>query len=181
VSTTYIVLFRGINVGGNKIVRMELLRKMLTDLGFDSVATYIQSGNVVLNSDKPVATVTKAIEDAFPAAFGFSSRPTVRSQEEWQRAIEDDPFARARTDGRQVHAVFVDKQPSGEAVDALRALASTEQMELRDGVLYLYTPDGFGVSKVAAALDKILKVPLTARNWNTVLKLRDMAEAASDR
>ena len=93
--------------------------------------------------------------------------------------VEDDPFGVARSDGRQVHAVFVDEQPPAKAVDELRVLASTEEMELREGVLYLYTPDGFGNSKVAPALDKVLKVPLTARNWNTVLKLRDMAAAAA--
>ena len=112
---TYIVLFRGINVGGNKIVRMELLRQMLTGLGFDNVATYIQSGNVVLNSAASPAGVTPAIEDAFPGTFGFTSRPTVRSFEEWERVIGEDPFAGARTDGKQVHAVFVDEQPAATA------------------------------------------------------------------
>jgi uncharacterized protein (DUF1697 family) len=61
-------------------------------------------------------------------------------------------------------------------VRALEALATTERLELKDAVLYLYTPDGFGRSRVAEALDKTLKVPLTARNWNTVLKLQEMAE-----
>jgi len=175
---TFIVLFRGINVGGNKIVRMELLREMLRNLGFKNVASYIQSGNVVLTSDKPAAEVTKAIEDAFSKAFGFSSRPTVRSLAEWQRVIDEDPFAQVRNEGRQMHAVFLDEQPSEAAVEGLKALASTEEMVLADGVLYLYTPDGFGRSKVAVALDKVLKVPLTARNWNTVLKLAEMAETA---
>ena len=175
---TFIVLFRGINVGGNKIVRMELLREMLGNLGFKNVASYIQSGNVVLTSDKPAAEVTKAIEDAFSKAFGFSSRPTVRSLAEWQRVIDEDPFAQVRNEGRQMHAVFLDEQPSEAAVEGLKALASTEEMVLADGVLYLYTPDGFGRSKVAVALDKVLKVPLTARNWNTVLKLAEMAETA---
>jgi uncharacterized protein (DUF1697 family) len=173
--TVYILLFRGINVGGNKIVRMELLRKMLAELGFENVATYIQSGNVVLTSDKAAAEVTKAIEGAFPQAFGFSSRPTVRSLAEWQRVIDEDPFAQVRGEGKQMHAVFLDQQPSEAAVDGLKALASTEEMVLAKGVLYLYTPDGFGRSKVAEALDKVLRVPLTARNWNTVLKLAAMA------
>ena len=175
----YVLLFRGINVGGNKIVRMELLREMLVELGFENVATYIQSGNVVLTSDQSAAEVTKAVEGAFPPAFGFSSRPTIRSLSEWQRVIDADPFAEVRSDGRQMHAVFLDDQPSEAAVDQLRALAGTEEMVLADGVLYLYTPDGFGKSKVAEALDKVLKVPLTARNWNTVLKLGEMANVAA--
>ena len=175
----YVLLFRGINVGGNKIVRMELLREMLVELGFENVATYIQSGNVVLTSNQSAAEVTKAVEGAFPPAFGFPSRPTIRSLAEWQHVIDADPFADVRSDGRQMHAVFLDDQPSEAAVDQLRALAGTEEMVLADGVLYLYTPDGFGKSKVAEALDKVLKVPLTARNWNTVLKLGEMANVAA--
>jgi len=175
----YVLLFRGINVGGNKIVRMELLREMLVELGFENVATYIQSGNVVLTSDQSAAEVTKAVEGAFPPAFGFSSQPTIRSLSEWQRVIDGDPFAEVRSDGRQMHAVFLDDQPSEAVVDQLRALAGTEEMVLADGVLYLYTPDGFGRSKVAEALDKVLKVPLTARNWNTVLKLAEMGNVAA--
>jgi len=176
----YVLLFRGINVGGNKIVRMELLREMLGHLGFENVATYIQSGNVVLSSAKPAAEVTMAIESAFPQAFGFSSRPTIRSLDEWQRVIDEDPFAKVRSEGNRMHAVFLDEQPSENAVDQLKALAGTEEMVLAEGVLYLYTPDGFGKSKVAESLDKVLKVPLTARNWNTVLRLAEMAKPAED-
>jgi uncharacterized protein (DUF1697 family) len=92
--------------------------------------------------------------------------------------IRENPFADTAEAGNRVHAVLVDEQPSAAAVEALKALAATEEMVLGKDVLYLHTPDGFGRSKVAAALDKVLKVPLTARNWNTVLKLQQMAEAA---
>ena len=159
---------------------MELLRQVLTRLGFEGVATYIQSGNVVLSSDESAAAVMKAVGEAFPKAFGFSSRPTIRSRAEWQRLVDEDPFATARTDGRQMHAVFLDEQPSTTALNTLKTLAATEEMVLAKGVLYLYTPDGFGRSKVAEALDKVLKVPLTARNWKTVLKLADMAKLRAD-
>jgi uncharacterized protein (DUF1697 family) len=178
--TIYILLFRGINVGGNKIVRMELLRALLTDLGFEDVASYIQSGNVVLSANQSAAEVTRMIEDAFPTIFGFSSRPTIRSLPDWQRVIENDPFAKVRTDGRQMHAVFLDDQPAPATLEALKALASTEEMVLAESVLYLYTPDGFGKSRVAESLDKVLKVPLTARNWNTVLKLAEMGRAVAE-
>jgi uncharacterized protein (DUF1697 family) len=101
----------------------------------------------------------------------------VRSLAQWQELAAGSPFA--PEDGRQVHAVVLDAAPKAEAVDTLRALATTEQIEVRDGVLYLYTPDGFGRSAVAAQLDRMLKVPLTARNWNTVEKLLAMGEAAA--
>jgi uncharacterized protein (DUF1697 family) len=174
-STVYILLFRGINVGGNKIVKMETLRKVLGEAGFGDVATYIQSGNVVLTSEKAEDTVVATVTRLFDETFGFSSRPTIRSSKALQRVIKGNPFPDA--EGNRLHAVFLDDAPKAEALKALAALAKTERMTARDGVLYLYTPDGFGTSEVAKALDKLLKVPWTARNWNTVLKLQAMAQS----
>ena len=87
--------------------------------------------------------------------------------------------ALARAIAKESRAVFLDEPPATQAIDALRAVASTEEIVLKGGVLYLYTPDGFGRSKVAESLDRLLKVPWTARNWNTVLKLREIAAGAS--
>jgi uncharacterized protein (DUF1697 family) len=173
---SFILLFRGINVGGNKIVRMELLRKVLTEAGFGNVASYIQSGNVVLTSDMDEGAILASVELVFAATFGFSSRPTIRSVETWHRIIAENPFAEAAANGKQVHAVLLDGVPSPVALQALQALATTERIEVRDGVLYLDTPEGFGRSKVAEMLDRVLKVPLTSRNCNTVLKLHELAE-----
>jgi uncharacterized protein (DUF1697 family) len=175
-----ILLFRGINVGGNKSVKMDALRRVLADAGFTDVATYIQSGNVALTSTHDERETAALVEATFPEAFGFTSRPTVRSLDAWRALVAGNPFAApAAEDGRRVHAVILDDAPVGGAVEALRAVATSEQMELRDGVLYLHTPDGFGRSEVAKALDRALKVPLTARNWNTVVKLLELAEGNS--
>jgi uncharacterized protein (DUF1697 family) len=175
--TTFIVLFRGINVGGNKIAKMETLRNALTEAGFGNVATYIQSGNVVLTSDKDAAEVASSIADIFLKTFGFPSRPTVRSQQEWKRLIDENPYKEESKEHKKLHAVTLDEKPAGEAVEMLRGLATpTESFVVKDRVLYLHTPDGFGISKLAVALDKVLKVPLTARNWKTVLALAEMAE-----
>src|SRR6185436_17056235 len=135
----YILLFRGINVGGNKIVKMETLRKVLTEAGFGDVATYIQSGNVVLTSGKSEDTVVATVTKVFDETFGFSSRPTLRTSKALDRVIEGNPFPDA--EGNRLHAVFLDGAPKAEALKALEALAGTERMVARDGVLYLYTPD----------------------------------------
>lgn len=172
----YILLFRGINVGGNKIVKMETLRRVLSAAGFGDIATYIQSGNVVLTSNDDENAIAATVTQVFDETFGFSSRPTVRSRQAWLRVVEANPFADVLDDGKRLHAVFLDGTPAPEAVRALEALASTEQIALKGDVLYVHTPDGFGVSEVAKALDRVLKVPLTARNWNTVLKLQSMVE-----
>lgn len=178
--SVFVVLFRGINVGGNRVVRMEALRGALTEAGFGNVTTYIQSGNVVLTWEGADAdAVADRVEQAFAQAAGFSSRPSVRSLARWQALIAENPFPEAEQDGKQVHAVLLDAEPPPEALEALRAFAATERIEVREGVLYLHTPDGFGRSRVAESLDRALKVPLTARNWNTVLKLQAMAEAVA--
>ena len=176
--SVYIVLFRGINVGGNKVARMEVLRKALTDAGFGNVASYIQSGNVVLTSELKAPEIAALIDKTFAATFGFSSRPTVFSLEEWKRVEAGNPFPNV-PEGNRVHAVLLGGKPEKSVINALRGLATTEEIEVKGDVLYLYTPDGFGQSKVAAKLDSLLKVPLTARNWNTVIKLREIAEKAA--
>jgi uncharacterized protein (DUF1697 family) len=170
------VLFRGINVGGNKIAKMETLRTALSEAGFGNIATYIQSGNVVLTSGVNAEEVAASVEKVFAATFGFSSRPTVRSLAEWRQIIAGNPYPEAATDHKKLHAVILDGEPPKDAIETLHARATTERVELKNGVLYLHTPDGFGVSAVAEALDRVLKAPLTARNWKTVLTLRDMAE-----
>lgn len=179
-SEVFIALFRGINVGGNKVAKMETLRKALTAAGFGDVATYIQSGNVVLTSDGKAVDVAARIEKVFEATFGFSSRVTLRSLAEWQRLVDENPFPQGAENHKALHAVLLDAEPDAGAAGRLGALAAgREEFAMRDGVLYLFTPDGFGISKLAASLDKAIKVPLTARNWRTVLTLLEMAHSVA--
>src|SRR5262245_3850094 len=130
-SNVFILLFRGINVGGNKIVKMETLRKVLGEAGFGNVATYIQSGNVVLTSEQDVDAVISTVTKTFDATFGFSSRPSIRSAAQLQRVIDDNPFPEIDA-GNRLHAVFLDGVPAAEAITGLEALAGTERLVLKD-------------------------------------------------
>lgn len=178
--SVFIILFRGINVGGNKVAKMETLRSALAKADFGSVATYIQSGNVVLTSDMNAADVAANIERLFAETFGFASRPTVRPAEAWREMIARNPFPEGADDHKKLHAVLLDGAPASDAAERLQAKATaTERFAIADGVLYLFTPDGFGTSKLAEALDRTLRVPLTARNWRTVRALMDMADKAA--
>lgn len=175
--TVFVVLFRGINVGGNKVVKMERLRAALVDAGFGSVETYIQSGNVVLASDMRPAEVAAVIEKLFLNTFGFTSRPMVRTVDEWRDMIAGNPFPDSASDHKKLHAVLLDDVPKPGALDRLRDKAtSSERFATADGVVYLFTPGGFGTSKLAGALEKTLAVPATARNWRTVQTLMEMAD-----
>ncbi|PSH66207.1 MULTISPECIES: DUF1697 domain-containing protein [Phyllobacterium] len=174
--TTYIVLFRGINVGGKRVVKMETLRTLLIKAGFTDVRTYIQSGNVVLASNQTARRINETISALFSKAFGFESRISIRNVDEWNCMVAKNPYPEASESAKSLHAVILDGDPTDAALADFTSKASgKESFTLRNRVLYLYTPDGFGTSKLALALDNALKVPLTARNWRTVLMLQEIA------
>ena len=175
---TWVAFLRGINVGGNHILPMKELVALLGKEGLNDVATYIQSGNVVFRCSKATAP---ALEERIGAAVskqhGFQPRVLVVSAAELGRAVTANPFPQADADPKQLHLFFLAKKPSSANLDALRELAAgSEAFELIDKVFYLYTPDGFGVSKLAARAERHLGVDATARNWRTVGKVLEMAK-----
>jgi len=110
---TYIALLRGINVGGHKKVKMELLRKSFTALGFEQVQTYIQSGNVVFKGAKAsAAALSRKIEDRIVKDFGFPAPVITRTQEEIATAIQNNPFLKeGAVDPGRLHLIFCRKLP----------------------------------------------------------------------
>ncbi|UTW04244.1 DUF1697 domain-containing protein [Amphritea atlantica] len=168
---TYILLFRGINVGGRNILPMRDLSLLLQENGFDEVKTYIQSGNVVLKGiAKPDASLIAEIE----SRFGFRPEIIVLDADEFAAAVKHNPYGLA--DGKSVHFYFSALEPQPD-MDKLVALASEhERFELKGKVFYLHAPNGIGRSKLVAGLEKCLGVSATGRNLNTLNKLRQMVE-----
>lgn len=176
--TVYIVLFRG--VGGKTPLPTAPLREKLGEAGFQNVATYINSGNAVLKTDLPRAQMLEQVVSICREQFGFDKAIYARTLAEWDALIAANPFADAVEPGNQLHAAVLDSVPQDSAVEALRAVAvEGERIAVAGRVAYLHTPHGFGRSKLGEKFDKGLGVPNTARNWNTVLKLRQLAEQAS--
>ena len=178
----FIALFSGINVGKAKRIKMPELCAIFTGLGFSDVKSYVQSGNIVFRaSGMSPAEAAAKIAEAFPKAAGFTSTVMVRSAKQWAALVANNPFPQAVDDPKKLHAVVLDADPAKAALDALAAAskdAGSERWEIRNGVLYLYTPDGFGTSKLAPIIGKTLKVGATARNWRTVLALQEMTKEA---
>lgn len=176
---TYIALLRGINVGGHKKVPMERLRAMFEKLGFGQVVTYIQSGNVVFDAAKhPPQELTKKIEEKILAEFGFPASVITRTVEELGKAIRNNPFPKeSKADAAKVHIAFLSQIPHADAVTKLEALATaSEQLRHSGKETYLYYRDGMGRAKLTGGvLEKVLSVTATARNWNTVNRLHQMA------
>lgn len=176
--TVYILLFRG--VGGATQLPTRPLREALTKAGFENAGTYINSGNAYLKTDMPRAKMIETVAAICRNEFGFTKDIHAPTLAEWRKLIRQNPFADKFTEGRFLHAAVLEKAPAKEAIDALRAMAvDGEGIEVIDKVAYLHTPGGLSQSKLGMKFDKGLGVPNTSRNWNTVLKLLELAEKAA--
>ncbi|CAH2399845.1 DUF1697 domain-containing protein [Mesorhizobium ventifaucium] len=173
----FVALFSGINVGGNRIVKMAELRSFFEELGFGDVATYVQSGNVVFLSAKgDAATLTKKLEAEFEKKWGFFSRIMVRDLGWFERLMAENPYPEVAGDPTKLHAYVLERSPTADEVARLaEKCTGPERFEIRGDVLYLHAPEGLGKSVFAKLIPRTLKVPGTARNWRTVLMLLEMA------
>jgi uncharacterized protein (DUF1697 family) len=173
---TYIALFRGINVGGKNILSMKDLVAILESIGYKDVRTYIQSGNAVFASQKKLGDKEAAgIRKEILRRVGFEPKLLLLSVERFRKAIENNPFA--THDGKALHFYFLESYPEQPDIGRLESLKiASEEFMLSESVFYLYAPEGVGRSKLAAAVEKSVGVPATARNWNTVSKLATLAE-----
>lgn len=175
--TVYIVLFRG--VGGKTQLPVRPLREKLAAAGFDNVATYINSGNAVLKSALSRDEVAAKVAAICTREFSFDKAVHAVTRAEWERLIAANPFPGAVAAPKSLHAAVLEAEPEPGRVEALRAFAvAGEGIAVAGKVAYLHTPHGFGTSKLAERFDKGIGVANTARNWNTVLKLAELAAAA---
>lgn len=173
---TWIALFRGINVGGNNVLRMAALRTLLESLGLMQVRSYIQSGNVVFESEAgSAATLSESITGLVEAQHGFRPKLLLITESDLLEAMASNPFPDAVSEPKTLHFFFLaepSSKPNTEALD--QAKAPSESYRITDRVFYLHAPDGIGRSKLAASAEKHLGVVTTARNYRTVDKLRSM-------
>jgi uncharacterized protein (DUF1697 family) len=175
---TLVALFSGINVGGNRIVKMAELRAFFEDLGFSKVRSYVQSGNVVFHAAKGDAeTVARTIEDAFEEKWGFRSRIVVRDAEWFERRVAGNPYPEVAAEPKKLHLYVLERQPTAEEEERLaEKCTGPEHFTVRGDAFYLKAPDGLGKSQFANLIPRTLKVPGTARNWRTVLALLEMTK-----
>lgn len=175
-ATGYIILFRG--VGGATQLPVKQLREVLTEAGFENVATYINSGNAVLSSpaseDEVVARVAAAVKEK----MGFEKSVLARRAAEWAEMLAQNPYPDVVQEPTKLHLYCLERAPDPDRVAALQEKATgTERLAVKGRALYLHTPDGMGASLFAPKIEPTLKVPMTARNWRTALALRRMVEA----
>lgn len=168
----YIVLLRGINVSGKNKLPMQDLRAMLSNLGYEHVQTYIQSGNVILDSEKEPATVAQEIKETIKSVFKYDVPVIVKTIEGVKRIIERNPYP--LYNDKAIAVIFFNRATTKKDIQINKA--EEDQFTILEDVAYIYCPNGFGRSKLTITVfEKQLGVVATSRNWKTTNKLVELA------
>jgi uncharacterized protein (DUF1697 family) len=172
-----IVLLRGVNVGGRNKVAMPALREALEAAGMENVITYVQSGNVVLDSPAKADALARACEAVIADAFGLYVGVVVRTRAELAKVVERNPLGDVAEQAKLYQVTFCAQKPAKAALAKVAERAVEGERLLAHGrEIYAWFPHGVGRSKLAAQLGRQdLGVLATARNWTTVNKLLALA------
>jgi uncharacterized protein (DUF1697 family) len=158
---------------------MPELRALLADEGFSDVRTYVASGNVVLSSQLAPGALAAQCETLIAKRFGFDVDVIVRTRDELAEVVALNPLGEVADDPKRYQVTFLASEPDPKVVERLEGLAAEPERVLAAGrELYTWHPDGIGRSKLwtKMASRSGLGVCGTARNWNTVTTLLEMAD-----
>ena len=175
-----VAMLRGVNLGAHNRIKMDALRDLCGSLDLLDVQTYVQSGNIVFRTkERNLSALAKKIRSGIEKKFGFSPEIILRSTSDLRNVIAKNPFAEMKDiEPGKLLVDFLSSEPSTDACKSVRAIKTDpEKLHIDGREMYIYFPNGAGRSKLSwPALEKILKTPGTARNWNSVTKLLAMAE-----
>ncbi len=172
---TYISILRGINVSGQKKIKMAALKTLYEGLGFKNVQTYIQSGNVVFETKE---TATKKLQElvfnAIQQHYEFDVPNIILTPQEIEDALVNNPFIGIE----KMYFTFLAELPTKENIDKLYTYSFEDEFyELKEKVIYFYCPNGAGRAKMSNNFfENKLKVMATSRNLNTTKKLLEMTK-----
>ena len=173
----HIALLRGINLGPSRRVAMGDLREALTEAGYEDVKTHLQSGNVLLTSPAKPDRLARDLSELIAERLGVECEVVVRSRDELAGVVERNPLADVMDDPKRLQVTFLAGKPDRGFVRELEAGDfAPEQVAVSGREIYAWHPDGVQRSKLARLVGEAGK-EATARNWNTVTKLLELADA----
>lgn len=168
----FVVFLRAVNVSGKNIIKMAKLKTSLLAAGLEDVSTYIQSGNIVLQSNLDNVKLQEKVKGLIQKDFSLDVEVFVLSVAELQAALDQNPFP-VNAEPNKVFITFLSESPDGQMLQDLQHVDhGVETFEVKGAVLYFYLPDGMAKSKMSNNyFEKKLKVTATGRNLNTVRKM----------
>jgi uncharacterized protein (DUF1697 family) len=176
---THVALLRGINVSGNKMVKMEHLRGIFETLHFQNVKTYIQTGNVIFETkEENPELICDKIEKELEKVLGFEVPVILRTIEELEDSMKNNPFEGTESSENDGYITFLSSIPTDQAIDKVKTYKSdTDELRFLNREVYLLCPNkGYGKTMYSNTfLEKRLGVSATTRNWKTVNAIINMA------
>ena len=180
---TYISMIRGINVSGQKKIKMNELKLLYESLNFQNVVTYIQSGNIIFEqTDSEYSVLSKNIEEKILGAFGFNVTVFIRTVNDLKKIFKNNPFLKKREeDINKLHVTFLSHKPSQSLTGEIDILKyKPDEFQFNENEIYLFCPNGYGRTKLSNNFfERKLKVSATTRNWKTINKLIEIADTTS--
>jgi len=171
----YVVLLRGINVGG-KMVKMESLKKMLEDMGFSNVKTLLNSGNVIVESElTSLEYLRQSIEEKLTQTFGFIVHVIIRTKAEIAKLVKSDPFRGVHvTKDTRLYVTFLSEKPhsllKAPYISPEKDLHISRITQSEICTAIIVSPNK-NTTDMMGFLEKEFGGEITTRNWNTILKL----------
>jgi uncharacterized protein (DUF1697 family) len=175
-TTTWVALLRGINVGRNKRIAMSELRTMLESLGYADIRTHLQSGNAIFSAErrKPEA-LEQELSAGIKKSFGMDVAVLVRTAAELASVVDANPFVAQGVGAGELHATFLAAGPAAARIAAVhRDACAPDEFAVGERVIYLRLRNGITGSRLPD-WDKTLGLRTTTRNWNTTTRLRGLA------
>ena len=172
-----IAILRGINVGGKRKILMADLKALCQKLGWTNVVTYIQSGNLIFNSEKQNSQLENTLDKSISSKYGFDVPVMVRNANELQISIGNNSFAAGDTDITKLHLTFLKEKPSDENVEKIKTYNyEPDKFEIEEKHVFIYCAGKYHQTKLTNNFfENKLKVGATTRNWKTVLKLQQLS------
>ncbi len=179
---TYLLLLRGINVGGHNRLPMADLRALVSGLGHGDVRTHLQSGNVVCTGTGRPGDVAASVSAAIFDQLSLTVPVVARRADEWAAIVDGNPFVGDEDDPKRLHVTFLAARPEPDRVASLLAQApefAPDRFAVVGPDVYLHIPESYADSPLQnGVLEKRLGQVCTTRNWRTVIALAELAELA---
>lgn len=178
----YISILRGINVGGNRKILMKDLKELYQNLGFQNVQTYIQSGNVIFDTDNlNQIDISQQLEKAIFEKYDFEVPVIIRTKEELLNIQSSNPFVKNEEEKQNkldnLHLTFLEEVPTTENIEKVKEIESTilDKFEIIENNIFVFCEGKYHTSKLTNNFfEKKLKTKATTRNWKTIEKLTEL-------
>ena len=174
---TYVVLLRGINVSGQKLIKMEFLRTLLQDHGYKNVRTYIQSGNIVLETSQEIQALETELQSIFVHTFGYEIPMILFRRDVFETFPDKNPYPEETlTNTQKVYVTFLKETPSAKQIEQLYTYAGEgEQFTVMDTTVFVCCEkDGRKLKYSNHFMERLFKTKATTRNLATVQRIAQL-------